>query len=99
MSTFWVVVIVWLALDAGFLLGAMWASAGRVSARHFRRVLTLLNESQEREAHACAMLGESLDREERLVGCLSASTRLLDQATKQPETDERFDWKAGTGIA
>ncbi len=29
---------------------------------------------------------------------LNASTGLLEQATKQPKTDGRFDWLAGTGV-
>ena len=41
-------------------------------------------------------LTKALDRSTSRV---LAATSLLDRATKQPQTDERFDWKRGTGVA
>ena len=98
-TTAWWLLVAWFTFDAGFLCGCAWVASHQVSRKDYRNVLKLLHEAQGREQEDAIMIVRLTKALERSTSRVLAATRLLDRATKHPKTNERFDWKAGTGVA
>ena len=99
MSVSWALVLAWIAFDCGFLAGAAWVASHQVSRKDYSNVLKLLHEAQGHEQEDAIMIVQLTKALDRSTSRDAAARRLLELATKQPKTDERFDWKAGTGVA
>ena len=100
MSSHWsTFLIAWAALDLGFLLGAAWVASHQVTRKDYSNVLKLLHEAQGHEQEDAIMIVQLTEALKISTSRVLAATRLLELATKQPKTNERFDWKAGTGVA
>ena len=99
MNTAWWLLAAWFAFDAGFLCGCAWVASHQVSRKDYSNVLKLLEQAQGHECEDAIMIVQLTKALDRSTSRVLAATSLLDRATKQPKTDERFDWKAGTGVA
>ena len=85
----------WGIVVLGFVFGIVWKVTRFDDARERWR-----RDRAEWRALCTDYAGVVIDQQryiEQQARRLSASNRLLEQATTQP--DEQFDWKAGVGVA
>ena len=88
MSVSWALVLAWIAFDCGFLAGAAWVASHQVTRKDYRNVLKLLHEAQ---THS--------DEAEPIIRGLVIQLALAEKGLVAEKTNERFDWKRGTGVA
>ena len=88
MTTAWWLLVAWFAFAAGFLCGCAWVASHQVTRKDYRNVLKLLHEAQ---THS--------DKAEPIIKGLVIQLALAEKGLVAEKTNERFDWKRGTGVA
>ena len=81
MTTFWTIMLTWVALDVAFVCGCWWAGRDR------KKLIWICGSYRE-------LLDQSLAREVEALNLLEGTVKMLSDG----ESDERFDWRAGTGV-
>ena len=98
-TAWWLIVAWWLVFPAGFLCGCAWVASRQVTRKDYRNVLKLLHEAQGHEQEDALLIVRLTKALNRSTSLSKAARMLVEKATTQLEKDERFDWKAGTGVA
>ena len=91
MTTAWWLLVAWIALDVGFLLGCAWVASHQVSRKNHRNVLKLLWESQQREECAELMISQLTEHLNMSTSRLEAATRLLGGVIR-PKDSSHIRW-------
>ena len=88
MTTAWWLIAVVAAFPCGFLAGGHWVDKHSVTLKDYRDVLKLRHEAQ---IHS--------DKAEPIIKGLVILLALAEKGLVAEKTNERFDWKPGTGVA